>query len=33
MYKAWLLERGVKPASNATMRRRQIIDYLSKEGE
>src|SRR5574344_465528 len=27
--KVWLLEHGVKPASNATMRRQQIIDYLS----
>ena len=31
MYKAWLLEHGLKPASNATMRRTQIVDYLSKE--
>ena len=31
--KAWLLEHGLKPASNAAMRREQIIDYLSKEGE
>ena len=31
MYKQWLLEHGVKPASNAAMRRSQIINYLSKE--
>lgn len=29
--KQWLLEHGLKPASNAAMRRRQIINYLSKE--
>ena len=29
--KAWLLEHGLKPASNAATRRQQIIDYLSKE--
>ena len=29
--RAWLLEHGLKPASNATMRREQIINYLSKE--
>ena len=29
--RAWLLEHGLKPASNATMRRGQIINYLSKE--
>ena len=29
--KIWLLEHGLKPASNASMRRKQITDYLSKE--
>ena len=29
--RAWLLEHGMQPASNAAMRRKQIIDYLSKE--
>ena len=29
--KAWILEHGLNPASNAAMRRMQIIDYLSKE--
>lgn len=29
--KEWLLSKGIQPASNAKLRRKQIIDYLSGE--
>jgi hypothetical protein len=29
--KEWLLSKGISPASNASLRRKQIVEYLTKE--